>query len=177
MRNQSTWVRSVIKNQHNTIGSMYGVTLGCKAIRKYSGPETKFFCVIRLYMFLWILNNVVFSHCLWMDQVLFLANAKIRTCQLQMWFCQWHFSNLKDAALLNNVVNNFIEIVLCRILEIIVQCSIREHLKGKYHCTADILFDRFRNVHSAGWTELCTSQTHISKPVKQEAGCTIILPL
>jgi len=28
----------------------------------------------------------------------------------------------------------------------------------------------------AGYTEFCTGQTHISKPVKQEVNCTLILP-
>ena len=33
--------------------------------------------------------------------------------------------------------------------DVFEQASAREHLSGKYHCTVDLLFDRFRN------TRLC----------------------
>jgi len=36
----------------------------------------------------------------------------------------------------------------------------REHLRGKYHCTVDLLFDQFRNVH------LCS--TKFSAPSTKE---------
>jgi len=34
----------------------------------------------------------------------------------------------------------------------------REHLKGKYHCTIDLLFDRFRNILCIWCTEFCIAQ-------------------
>ena len=51
----------------------------------------------------------------------------------------------------------------------------REHLKGNYHCTVDLLFDQFRNILCAWCTEFCTAQRHIPKPVKQEVNRTVIL--
>jgi len=51
----------------------------------------------------------------------------------------------------------------------------REHLKGKYHCTVDLLFDRFRNVRCAWCPGFFTA--HIPKLVKQEVNRTVILPL
>jgi len=54
---------------------------------------------------------------------------------------------------------------------------VQEHLKGKYHCTIDLLFDQFRNVLCAWCTKFCTAQRPISKTVKQEVNRTVILPL
>ncbi len=49
-------------------------------------------------------------------------------------------------------------------------------LKGKYHCTIDLLFDWFGLVCFANKTKIVCSHTADSKPVKQEVNCTMILP-
>ena len=48
----------------------------------------------------------------------------------------------------------------------------REHLKGKYHCTIDLLFDWFGNVPLCSTKFSAPSMKNISKPVKQEVSDT-----
>jgi len=50
-------------------------------------------------------------------------------------------------------------------------------LRGKYHCTVDLLFDQFSNVHLCNTKFSAPNAKYISKPVKQEVNCTVILPL
>jgi len=52
----------------------------------------------------------------------------------------------------------------------------REHLKGKSHCTIDLLICRFRNVLLCSTKFSAPSEKCISKPVKQEVNLTVILP-
>ncbi len=52
----------------------------------------------------------------------------------------------------------------------------REYLRGKYHCTIDLLFDWFGLVCLANKTKIVSSHTADSKPVKQEVNGTMILP-
>jgi hypothetical protein len=49
-------------------------------------------------------------------------------------------------------------------------------LKGKYHCTFDLLFDWLGLVYFASKNKIVSSHTADSKPVKQEVNCTVILP-
>jgi hypothetical protein len=49
-------------------------------------------------------------------------------------------------------------------------------LKGKYHCTINLLFDWFVLVCFANKTKLFSKHTADSKPVKQEVNGTVILP-
>ncbi len=51
---------------------------------------------------------------------------------------------------------------------------IREYLRGKYHCTIDLLFDWFGLVCFA--KKIVSCHTADSKPVKQEVNSTAILP-
>ena len=52
----------------------------------------------------------------------------------------------------------------------------REHLKGKFHFSVDLLFDRFRNVLLCSINFSSPSAKNISKLVKQEVNRTVILP-
>ncbi len=55
--------------------------------------------------------------------------------------------------------------------------EIREHLRGKYHCTIDLLFDWFGIsclTNDNFFVFIC--KTDLSKPVKQEFNGTVILP-
>ena len=58
-----------------------------------------------------------------------------------------------------------------------VKYCIREHLKGKYHFTVDLLFDWFRNVPLCSTKFSAPSAKYISKLVVQEVNRTAILPL
>jgi hypothetical protein len=49
-------------------------------------------------------------------------------------------------------------------------------LKGKYHCTVDLLFDLIGLVYFANKTEIVSFYTADSKPVKKEVNSTVILP-
>jgi hypothetical protein len=50
-------------------------------------------------------------------------------------------------------------------------------LKGKYHCTIDLLSDWFRLACLVCKTKTVSIHTADSKPVKQEVNGTVILPL
>jgi hypothetical protein len=53
----------------------------------------------------------------------------------------------------------------------------REYLRGKYHCTIDLLFDWFGFICFANKNKKIVScHTADSKPVKQEVNGTVILP-
>jgi len=52
----------------------------------------------------------------------------------------------------------------------------REHLKGKYHCSVDYLFDQFSYVPLCSIKFRSPSIKYISKPPKQEVNRTVILP-
>ncbi len=49
-------------------------------------------------------------------------------------------------------------------------------LRGKYHCTCDLLFDWFGLVCFANKNKKCQLSSANSKPVKQEVNGTMILP-
>ncbi len=51
----------------------------------------------------------------------------------------------------------------------------REYYRGKYHCTVDLLFDRFGLVCFAN-KNIVSSHTADFKLVKQEVDGTVILP-
>jgi hypothetical protein len=62
-------------------------------------------------------------------------------------------------------------------LKIISETLHREYLKGKYHCTVDLLFDLLGLVCFANKNKKIVScHTADSKPVKQEVDGTVILP-
>ncbi len=55
--------------------------------------------------------------------------------------------------------------------------SPREHQRGKYHCTVDLLFDLFGLACFANKNKkLPSCHTADTKPVKQEVNSTVILP-
>jgi hypothetical protein len=51
-----------------------------------------------------------------------------------------------------------------------------EYLRGKYHCTIDLLLDLFGLVCLANKTIIVRCHTDNSKPVKQEVNSMVILP-
>ena len=55
--------------------------------------------------------------------------------------------------------------------------SVQGILKGKYHCTIDLLFDLLGLVFLQIKTEIVSCHTTDSKPVKQKVNSTVILPL
>jgi hypothetical protein len=57
-----------------------------------------------------------------------------------------------------------------------VERSTQGILKGKYHCTVDLLFDWFGLVFLQIKTKIVSCHTADSKPVKQEVNGTVILP-
>jgi hypothetical protein len=52
----------------------------------------------------------------------------------------------------------------------------REYLRGKYHCTVDLLFDWFVLVCLQIKTKIVSCHTADSKTVEQEVNGTVILP-
>ena len=57
-----------------------------------------------------------------------------------------------------------------------VGCN-REHLRGKCHCTVDLLLTGLEMCLCAVQNSVHPAQRHISKPVKQEVNRTVILHL
>jgi hypothetical protein len=58
--------------------------------------------------------------------------------------------------------------------ELIQEAATREYLRGRYHCTIDLLFDKpvFLEIK----TKIVSFHTADSKPVKQVVNSTEILP-
>ncbi len=53
---------------------------------------------------------------------------------------------------------------------------IREYLRGRYHCTVDLLFDWFGLACFANKNKNCELSYSCFQPVKQEVNGTVILP-
>jgi hypothetical protein len=66
----------------------------------------------------------------------------------------------------------FVCLCVCFFLSVCV--SVQGILKGKYHCTIDLLFHWFGLVCFANKNKNC--RTADSKPVKQKVNVTVILP-
>ncbi len=77
-----------------------------------------------------------------------------------IFFCTGHWSKSKQC--LEELTFPYLNIGLCR-----------ENLRGKYHCTIDLLFDWFELVCFA--KKIVSCHTADSKPIKQEINGTVIL--
>jgi hypothetical protein len=58
---------------------------------------------------------------------------------------------------------------------LIQEAATREYLRGRYHCTIDLLFDWFGLVFLEIKTKIVSFHTVHSKPVKQVVNSTVIL--